>query len=150
MPTTPPQKITPQSLNDYLETMSKSVFQSGLSWKVVENKWPGIKEAFHNFDVHAVANFKENDIEALTTDIRVVRNYRKILAIISNAQKIIELDKTHGSFQQYLRSHANFDKILKALHKDFKFMGPTGSYMFLYIIGEEIIPHEEFERRYRK
>ena len=33
---TPPEKIDPQSLDDYLEVMSKAVFQSGMSWKVVE------------------------------------------------------------------------------------------------------------------
>jgi hypothetical protein len=30
MPAGPPEQITPQSLNDYLEIMSKSVFQSGM------------------------------------------------------------------------------------------------------------------------
>ncbi len=150
MPTTPPMKITPTSLDDYLEVMSKSVFQAGMSWKVIENKWSGIKEAFHNFDIQTVANFGEKDIEALSTDTRVVRNWRKLLAIVSNAQKIIELDTLHESFQQYLRSHGSFDATVKALHKDFKYMGPFGSYIFLYVIGEEVIPHEEFERLYRK
>ena len=150
MPSLPPEKIIPESLDDYLEVMSKSVFQTGLSWRVVANKWPGIKEAFQDFDIQVVANFKEKDIENLSTDTRVVRNWRKITAIISNAQKIIELDKSYGSFQQYLRSHGNFDKTLKALHKDFKYMGPTGSYMFLYIVGEEVIPHKEFVKLYRK
>ena len=76
-----------------------------------------------------MANFSEKDIEDLSTDSRVVRNWRKLLAIISNAQKIIELDALHGSFQQYLRSHGNFDATLKALHKDFKYMGPFRSYI---------------------
>src|SRR3989304_3749440 len=31
-----PEKIQPSSLADYLEVMSKAVFQSGISWKVVE------------------------------------------------------------------------------------------------------------------
>ena len=40
MPTgTAPEQIKPQSLDDYLEVMSKAVFQSGMSWKVVEAKW---------------------------------------------------------------------------------------------------------------
>ena len=150
MPTVAPEKIDPDSLDDYLEVMSKSVFQTGLSWRVIENKWPGIKQAFHDFDIQVVANFQEKDVEDLSTDTRVVRNFRKILAIISNAQKIIELDKLHGSFKQYLRSHGSFDNTLKALHKDFKYMGPTGSYTFLYKVGEAVIAHEEFERLYKK
>jgi DNA-3-methyladenine glycosylase I len=150
MPKIPPEKINPKSLNDYLEIMSKSVYQSGMSWKVIENKWPGIREAFLDFDIHQVANFHEKDIEDLTKDTRVVRNYRKLTAIVFNAQKILELDNTHGSFQEYLRSHGSFDATLNAIHKDFKFMGPTAIYAFLYVIGEEVIPHEEFENLYRK
>ena len=150
MPAGPSEKIIPKSLNDYLEIMSKSVFQSGMSWKVVENKWPGTREAFHGFDVQTVANFNELDIETLTKDTCVVRNYRKLVAIASNARKMLELDKEYGSFQKYLRSHGGFDETLNAIRKDFKFMGPTGIYVFLYVVGEEVIPHEEFENRYRK
>jgi DNA-3-methyladenine glycosylase I len=150
MPVGPPEKITPKSLNDYLEVMSKSVFQSGMSWKVVENKWPGTREAFQGFDVETVADFDEKDIEDLMQDTRVVRNFRKLNAIVYNAQKMLELDKEYGSFQKYLRAHGSFDATLKAIRKDFKFMGPTGIYVFLYVTGEEVIPHEEFENTYRK
>ena len=150
MPAGPPEKITPKSLNDYLEMMSKSVFQSGMSWKVIENKWPSTREALHNFDIHEVADYDEKDIEDLMQDTRVVRNFRKLNAIVSNAEKILELDNTHGSFQSYLRSHGSFDDTLKAIRKDFKFMGPTGIYVFLYVIGEDVIPHEEFEALYKK
>lgn len=150
MPASPPPKIVPKSLNDYLEVMSKSVFQSGMSWKVIESKWPETREAFHGFDIDTVANFHEKDIENLTKDTRVVRNYRKLSAIVTNARKMLELDKEHGSFKKYLRSQGNFDETLKAIRRDFKFMGPTGIYVFLYVIGEDVIPHEEFERRYRK
>ncbi|MCS5657138.1 MAG: hypothetical protein NZ762_01615 [Dehalococcoidia bacterium] len=45
-----PERIQPNRLGDYLEIMSKAVFQSGISWRVVESKWPGIKEAFKGFD----------------------------------------------------------------------------------------------------
>ena len=150
MPSGPPEKITPKSLNDYLEIMSKSVFQSGMSWKVIENKWPETREAFHGFDVRTVANFNELDIEELTKDTHVVRNYRKLVAVVSNALKMLELQEEYGSFQKYLRSHGGFDETLNAIRKDFKFMGPTGIYVFLYVVGEDVIPHEEFEKRYRK
>ena len=149
MPAGPPEKITPKSLNDYLEVMSKSVFQSGMSWKVIESKWPQTREAFQGFDIQTVANFNEKDVEELTNDTRVVRNYRKLTAIVSNARKILELDQVHGSFRQYLRSHGSFDATLNAIRKDFKFMGPSGIYVFLYVVGEEVIPHDEFEKLYR-
>ena len=147
---TPPEQIKPTSLDDYLEVMSKAVFQSGMSWRVVEAKCPGTRGAFHDFDVEKVAAFDEKDLDELTKDTRVIRNYRKLSAIVNNAQKMIDLDNEFGSFQKYLRSQGDFDATLNTLRNDFKFMGPTGIYYFLYVVGEKVPPHEEFEATYRK
>ena len=146
----PPEQIDPQSLDDYLEVMSKAVFQSGMSWRVVEVKWAGTREAFQDFDVQKVADYNAFDIEELAKDTRVIRNRRKLEAIVSNAQKMIDLDGEYGSFQKFLRSQDDFGDTLKALKKEFKFLGPTGSYYFLYVVGEEVPPHDEFEATYRK
>lgn len=151
MPTgSPPEQIKPKSLDDYLEVMSKAVFQSGISWKVVEAKWPSTREAFYNFDIQKVANLDDKDIDELSQDTRVIRNYRKLNALVSNAQRIIALDEEYKGFKNYLRSQADFDATLTMIRKDFKFMGPTGIYYFLYVIGEQVPPHDEFEATYRK
>jgi 3-methyladenine DNA glycosylase Tag len=151
MPTgSPPEQIKPTSLDDYLEVMSKAVFQSGMSWKVVEAKWPSTREAFHNFDVEKVAALDDKDIDELTQDTRVIRNYRKLNAIVSNAQKMIALDEEYKGFKNYLRSQDGFDATLTTIRKDFNFMGPTGIYFFLYVVGEKVPTHEEFEATYRK
>ena len=146
----PPEQIQPTSLDDYLEVMSKAVFQSGMSWKVVEAKWEGTREAFDNFEVTKVAAYNEKDLDELSQDTRVIRNYRKLAAIVSNAQKMLDLDEEFGTFQKYLRSREDFDATLTMIRKDFKFMGPTGIYYFLWVVGEEVPPHEEFEATYRK
>lgn len=146
----PPEQIEPESLDDYLEVMSKAVFQSGMSWRVVEAKWPSTREAFHNFSVKEVADFSEFDLEELANDTRVIRNRRKLAAIVSNARRMLELEEEYGAFQSYLRSHDDFDATLKAMKKDFKFMGPTGVYYILYVVGEDVPPHGEFEAAYRK
>ncbi|MGW8318261.1 MAG: DNA-3-methyladenine glycosylase I [Candidatus Promineifilaceae bacterium] len=146
----PPAQIEPKSLDDYLEVMSKAVFQSGMSWQVVDAKWPGTREAFQNFDVRKVADYQEPEIDKLAQDTRVIRNRRKLEAVVSNAQRMLEREKEFGSFQSYLRAHGDFDATVKALSKDFKFMGPTGCYYFLYVVGEEVPPHEEFEAAYRR
>jgi 3-methyladenine DNA glycosylase Tag len=145
-----PKPIKPKSLDDYLEVMSKAVFQSGISWKVVEAKWPGTREAFHNFDVQEVAAMNEKDIDELANDTRVIRNYRKLQAIVENARKMLDLETRHGAFKKYLRSQPDFDSTLTMLKKDFKFMGATGCYFFLYVVGEQVPPHEEFQAAYRK
>lgn len=139
-----PNQIKPKRLGDYLEIMSKSVFQSGMSWKVIENKWPGTCEAFHGFDITSVASMTEKDISDLTQDTRVVRNRRKLEAVVGNARRIIELEEEYDGFKKYLRSHGDFEALVKDLRKQFKFLGDTGSYVFLYAIGEKVPPHEEW------
>lgn len=145
-----PPQIRPTSLGDYLEVMSKAVFQSGMSWKVVETKWPSTREAFRGFDAQVVANLTPDDLDALTNDTRVIRNRRKLEAIVTNAAKIIELEAKHGTFRAYLRSHANFDATVADMRKQFKFLGDFGCYYLLYVVGEKVPPHEEFEASRRK
>ncbi len=139
-----PKQITPKRLDDYLEIMSKSVFQTGMSWKVIDNKWPGIREAMRDFDADAVATLSERDIDALVQDTRVIRNRRKLEAIAGNAMRMIELHNEHGSFRDYLRSFDDYDALEKDLRKQFKFLGVTGCYIFLYVVREQVPPYEEW------
>lgn len=139
-----PKQIKPQRLGDYLEIMSKAVFQTGISWKVVDNKWPGIKEAMRNFDATAVASLTAKELAELAQDTRVIRNRRKLDGIVHNARRMIELEEEHRGFRNYLRSHDSFDALVKDMRKQFKFLGDTGCYVFLYIVGEKVPPHEEW------
>ena len=145
-----PPQITPKRLGDYLEVMSKAVFQSGMSWQVVNKKWDGIRDAFRDFDAEAVARLGEREIDALTQDTRVIRNRRKIEAIIENANTMLALEAEHGGFRKYLRSHGGFEATVADLRKQFKFVGETGCYIFLYIVGEEVPPHDEWEASRKK
>ncbi len=139
-----PEQINPQRLGDYLDVMSKAVFQTGMSWRVVENKWPGTREAFHDFDAERVASMSLAEIDAIAGDTRVIRNRRKIEAIVSNAARMVELDRQHGSFKSYLGSHGGFEGTVAALRKEFKFLGDMGAYYMLYVVGEEVPSHEEW------
>ncbi len=140
-----PDQIKPTSLGDYLEVMSKAVFQSGMSWKVVDKKWQGIREGFRGFDVPAIMRMGERDIDKLTQNPEVIRNRRKLEAVVENAHRMVELEAKHGSFRDYLRSHGGFEATVADLRKQFRFLGETGCYIFLYIVGEQVPPHEEWE-----
>ena len=137
----PPERIEPRGLGDYLDVMSKSVMQTGISWRVVNSKWPGIQEAFRGFDPVVVSNLTEAELDELTTDKRVIRNRRKIEAIVGNARRMLELDKDYSGFRNYLRSHDSFEALVKDLRKQFKFLGDMGAYHFLYVVGEEVPPY---------
>ena len=133
-----PERIEPKRLGDYLEVMSKSVFQSGISWKVVEAKWPGTCEAFNGFSAEAVADLTPDDLDQLTMDTRVIRNRRKLEATVGNARRMLELERQHGSFRAYLRSHGGFENTVADLRKQFKFLGDMGAFHFLYVVNEEV------------
>ena len=141
---TSPERINPAKLGDYLEIMSKSVFQTGISWRVVESKWPGTREAFKGFEAEEVADLTVPELEALATDTRVIRNRRKIEAIVVNAQRMVELEKRHGSFRDYLRLHGGFEATVKDLRKQFKFIGDMGAYHFLYVVGEDVPAYSDW------
>ena len=131
-----PERIDPQRLGDYLDVMSKAVFQTGISWRVVESKWPGTQEAFHHFDAERVADLTPVEIDELAVDTRIIRNRKKIEAIQHNAQRMLDLEREHGTFRDYLRSKPSFTDL-----------GDMGTYYFLYAVGEEVPPHEEFMSR---
>jgi hypothetical protein len=133
-----PEQIDARGLADYLDVMSKAVFQSGMSWQVVNAKWAGTREAFHGFDPDLVANLSPDEIDALARDTRLIRNRRKIEGVVQNARRMIELERDHGSFKAYLESHGDFEAVTKDLRKRFKFLGDFGAYYFLYVVREPV------------
>ncbi len=137
-----PAQVNARTPDDYLDVMSKAVFQSGISWRVIDAKWPSTREAFHQFDTARVAALSEREIDALAADTRVIRNRRKIEAIVGNAARLLELQAEHGSIRKYLRSHGGFEGTVKALRKDFKFLGESGCYYLLWVVKEEVPPYE--------
>jgi hypothetical protein len=139
-----PKQIRPKGLNDYLEVMTKAVFQSGISWRVIETKWDGFREALFGFDPEKIAALARPDIDRLANDTRIVRNRKKIEATVHNAETMLELAKEHGSFKRYLRSHGDFDETVADLRRRFKFLGDLGAYYFLHVVREPVPPHEEW------
>ena len=132
-------------LNDdaYFENMCRVIFQAGLNWHVIDNKWPTTRKAFANFKISKVANFSSADVERLMKDTGIVRNRGKIEATIYNAKGFQVIEKTFGSFQTYLDSldkSNNYANVIKDLTHKFKRLGPASASLFLYTVGEKIEP----------
>src|SRR3990170_3597139 len=115
-----PKRIKPKGPADYLDVLTRAVFQSGISWRVVEAKWPDTAEAFGGFDPEHVANLSPADVDALAADTRLIRNRAKINATVENAETMLELDRAHGSFKKYLRSFPSYDALQTDLVRSFK------------------------------
>jgi 3-methyladenine DNA glycosylase Tag len=133
----------PPNDDAYFENMCRVIFQSGLNWRVIDEKWSTTREAFANFEVSKVANFSDAEIEKLMKNAGIVRNKGKIKAIIQNAQNFVAIEKRHGSFQKYLDSldkSGNYTNVIKDLVNKFKWLGPPSASLFLYTVGENINP----------
>ncbi|MDH5449723.1 MAG: DNA-3-methyladenine glycosylase I [Candidatus Bathyarchaeota archaeon] len=135
----------PTNDNTYFENMTRVIFLAGLSWKMIDEKWPNFRQAFKNFSVDEVAKFGEKDIERLLTDASIVRNRAKITAAINNAKQFQDIRKEYGSFRSYLDSldKSNNALVIKDLGKKFNRIGPSSANIFLYSVGENVTPQEE-------
>ena len=81
----------------WLAQMTKSVFQAGFNWKVIENKWAGFETAFHGFDVGRCAFMDDVWFDQLLTDASIVRNGAKIATVRDNAAFLMELREKGGA-----------------------------------------------------
>lgn len=125
-------------------------FQAGLSWECILNKREAFRKAYDNFDIEKIVNYKEDKVCKLLTNKGIIRNRRKILASINNAQIFRDIQKEYHSFHNYLKTFTN-DKVLYEIGKTtndlsdqiskdlikrgMKFVGSTIIYSYLQAIG---------------
>jgi 3-methyladenine DNA glycosylase Tag len=136
-----PQGQHPKSDDGYFENMCRIIFQAGLNWRVIDQKWPSTKKAFADFSINKVAHFTDDDIDRLMNDAGIVRNRGKILAILLNAQLFQQIKKQYRSFQKYLDSFDrsnNYASVISELSHRFRWLGPPSATLFLFTVGEPI------------
>ncbi|UIR56125.1 DNA-3-methyladenine glycosylase I [Sphingobacterium sp. SRCM116780] len=131
--------------------------QAGLSWITILKRREQYKQAFANFDVHAVSKFTHEDVEEILSNSGVIRHRGKIESSITNAQIFIQIQAEFGSFYQYLYSFmpnqeriennivtqkdaavtsTESDLIAKDLKKrGIKFFGSTICYAYMQAVG---------------
>ena len=99
--------------------------QAGLSWETILKKESTFRAAYDNFSINKVANYTEDDRARLLSDAGIIRNRLKVNAAIENAKAILEIQKSHGSFEAWLDQHHPLTKEewVKIFKKTFKFTG---------------------------
>jgi len=121
------------------EILTRAIFMAGLSWDIVERKWPNFVLAFDNFSIEQVAQYDDEDLGRLIEDKGIIRNQQKIEATIHNAQEFLKIKQEYGSFHSFLDSldkSENYSKVKKNFGKRFKRVGNKTANIFLYCIGE--------------
>jgi DNA-3-methyladenine glycosylase I len=84
------------------ERLVLEINQAGLSWLTILTKRENFRIAFDEFDVDKVAGYGSPERERLLADPGIIRNRLKVNAAILNAQRLIEIRSSHGSFAQWL------------------------------------------------
>ena len=123
--------------NELLGRLILEINQAGLSWNTILVKQENFRKAYDNFEVEVIANYSEADRERLLTDTGIIRNKLKVNAAIHNAQQILGLQKSHGSFEKWLDAMHPLtkDEWVKLFKKTFKFTGGEITNEFLMSIG---------------
>jgi len=131
----PPAGPRPVDDDGYFEELTRSVFQGGLSWQVVEAKWPGFRRAFSNFSLRDVADYLPDDVDRLMSDPEIVRNLRKIEATIENAAEMLLIQFEHGSFEQYREAFGSDEALVDDICRRFGQIGPSSAAAFVHRVS---------------
>ena len=86
------------------ELLCLETYQAGLSWETVLNKRQAFREAFHGYQIQAVAEMTDGELEALLENPAIIRNRAKLFATRSNVQAFLQVQEAYGSFDAYLWS----------------------------------------------
>jgi DNA-3-methyladenine glycosylase I len=119
---------------ELFERLMLEVNQAGLSWLTILKKKEGFRRVYDGFDPEIVARYGDADRARLLGDASIIRNRLKVEAAIANAQTVLEMRASHGSFADWLDAHhplsrAEWQKLFK---KTFRFTGGE-------IVGEFLI-----------
>lgn len=95
----PDASVTALPEDRWLSIFTRSIFQAGFNWKVIENKWDGFEEAFHGFDIDRCAFLHDEDMDRLMSNTAIVRNGPKIRTVLENAHFLQSLRDQGGAGQ---------------------------------------------------
>jgi DNA-3-methyladenine glycosylase I len=138
--------------NELFERLILEINQAGLSWILILKRAKGFRKAFHKFNIKKIASYTDKDRERLLNDEGIIRSKLKINAAITNAQKILELQKEYGSFKGWLDAHhpSTKEEWTKLFKKTFFFTGSEIVNEFLMSTGYLPGAHEKNCPIYKK
>jgi DNA-3-methyladenine glycosylase I len=129
-------------------------FQSGLAWITILRKREGFRTAFAGFDPEVIARYGDAEVERLVADTGIVRHRGKIVSVINNARRLLDMRERGESLAALVWSHEPEDRApptgrsaipaetaeSKALSRALRargwtFVGPTTVYAFMQSMG---------------
>ena len=127
---TEPEDVSGVPDDRWLAQFTKSVFQAGFNWKVIEAKWDGFEAAFQGFDPGKCAFMDDDWFDGLLQDTRIVRNGAKIATVRDNASFVLSLHEQGGAGKVFAEwPSTDYIGLLDLLKKNGSRLGAaTGQY----------------------
>jgi DNA-3-methyladenine glycosylase I len=125
------------------EKLCLECFQAGLSWRTVLYKREALRQCFFDFEPQKVAEMTQDDISLLMDNRDIIRNRRKIEAVINNARTHLKEFSEEGTFTNYVYSCKDGVILSDDLkRRGYRFAGPVICESFLMSVGA-MEGHEE-------
>ncbi len=123
----------------YLSQMALRIFRAGLKHSLVDKKWPAFEEVFSGFEPRAVRAMRDEEIEGLLGDRRLIRHLGKLRAVRDNAAAMLRIAAEHGSFGAFLAEwpQTSIVALWERLAECFKGMGGNSAPSFLRMVGKD-------------
>jgi DNA-3-methyladenine glycosylase I len=124
----------PRSDQKYFEILCLCLLQAGLNWGLIRKNWQKYREGFLGFDIHRLSKAQTRE---LFKDTRVIKNRKKVEAIVHNAKEFLWIRREYGSFANFLRSlkQRTDEELFKLLMKRFKHIGSYTIEYYLHSVG---------------
>ncbi|KRN27666.1 methyladenine glycosylase family protein [Lactobacillus selangorensis] len=94
------------------ELLSLEIFHAGLNWTVLLEKEAELTKDFKQWDIQKVADLTDGELDQILADPKMIRNNEKVHATRNNAQAILNLEQSNGSFSNYLWSFVDNKPII--------------------------------------
>lgn len=88
--------------DEVFELLAAAVFQARFRPDVVRQRWPAIREAFAGFHLATVAAWPDQCVNVLMANPRIIRNEKKLRAVLRNARDLQQRALQAGGALAYL------------------------------------------------
>ncbi|MFA5676158.1 MAG: DNA-3-methyladenine glycosylase I [Christensenellales bacterium] len=121
---------------ELFEKLCLECFQAGLSWRTILYKRDALREAFLGFEPALIARMDAGDVDALMKNSGIIRNKKKIEAVIHNARLHKAQFPDDGDFVRYVYGFSEGAALCADLKKrGYRFIGQTMCVSFLLSVG---------------
>tara|TARA_B110000467_G_C18060589_1_gene336012 strand:+ start:109 stop:675 length:567 start_codon:yes stop_codon:yes gene_type:complete len=140
----------------HFEYLALEAAQAGLSWYTILVRMEGYRGAFSDWDLDKIENYNEEKVLSLLQFKGIIRNRKKIEAVIHNVKPFKKIQNEFGSFDNYIWKYVNGKPIVNVINnktdyvatsplsdkvscdlkkRGFKFIGTTTIYAYLQAAG---------------